>query len=167
MGFLNEDTFNGKKVVTSSFQDTDGKPTTRVQIGATNFVVPVDIQGVSVGTGESFPVKNLDNAIVTQYETGKVLATGASTLFNHTVKGKAFAVAIRWGANTDFTVEVAYVVPNTDNTILVDYATVMTGTAVSNKGVQVDALSKTARFRVRNSGTASATITSITVVDFL
>jgi hypothetical protein len=42
--FLNKDADGGRTYVTSAYQDTDGKPTTRVNIGGSDYQAAVDIQ---------------------------------------------------------------------------------------------------------------------------
>jgi hypothetical protein len=138
-----------------------------VNLSTSGIVLPVDIQGLNVGTGEVLPVSVTDNAIVTQYEVGSIVDPTQNKLFNHDVKGKSFAVAVRWGTNTDFVLERAYVVPDTDNTLLLPYEDIITATAIDTGGYREDCLSKRARFRITNNGLTSATITSITIVDFL
>jgi hypothetical protein len=43
-GFLNKDVQGNRAYFTSAFKDTDGKPTTRVQVGSSDIQQPTDVQ---------------------------------------------------------------------------------------------------------------------------
>ncbi|MCY8234829.1 hypothetical protein [Priestia endophytica] len=64
MGFLNQDTDNRRTVLTSAYQDTDGKPTTRTKLSGND----MELYGLSTDTKpDPTTVKKRDNLLRNRY----------------------------------------------------------------------------------------------------
>jgi len=163
MSFLNRVTQAGKTLFTSARDNGDGEPVTDIHVTGSNTVLPVDVEGIKVADGEKMPI---ERAPYSEYKQGDSVPAGVGTLFNHTVQGNKIGIGVRWETATDFTVEVGYIVPGTDNSIMIPYEEVLNVTGSDNGGVVIDAKNKFARIRISNNGTADATITTCTLVDF-